>query len=238
MPPRSTDPHALRTPLFLLNLKAYPAALGPGALRIGRALEREGRRRRVAVALAAAGPDLGWLARELDIPVVAQHTDAGPVGAFTGRAVAGAVRAAGGAGSLLNHSERPLDDAQIRASLSSLRGEGLSAILCAATPARVRRLLPLRPPFLAIEPPELIGGKRSVSTARPEVITETVELARRLSPATRVLCGAGIHSRQDVKRAMELGSDGILVASAVTLSPSPSRAIRTLLSGFPAPPTR
>jgi len=89
-----------------------------------------------------------------------------------------------------------------------------------------------RPDYIAVEPPELIGGNRSVSTARPEVVSGTVEAVRRVSPSTLVLCGAGVHARGDVARALELGADGVLVASAVTRSGDPRVAIAELLAGF------
>lgn len=232
VPPRSTDAPGLGAPLFLLNLKAYPSTLGPGAVRIGHALEQKGHAAGVAVALAPAAPDLGLLARRLTIPVVAQHVDAEPAGAHTGRTVVESVAAVGARGSLVNHSERPIPFGVIRDTLGRLAALGLTAILCAGSPRAVRKLAPLRPAYLAIEPPELIGGHRSVSKAKPQVITQTVDLVRTLSPRTRVLCGAGIHDRSDVRKAIELGSEGILVASAVALAPRPDRAIGELLAGF------
>ncbi len=232
VPRRSTEGSALGAPLFLLNLKAYPEALGARALRLGRTLERLGGEAGVAVALAPSAPDIGWLAHELRVPVLAQHVDALPAGPFTGRIVVESLLAAGAEGSLVNHSEHPLSTPSIRATLGRLDAVGLTAVLCTGSLRAARRLLPFRPPFLAIEPPELIGGRRSVSAARPEVISKTVGLARRLSSSTRVLCGAGIHDRQDVKKALALGSEGILVASAVTLNRRPERAIRELLAGF------
>lgn len=218
--------------MFLLNLKTYPSVMGAGALRVGRALEREGERAGVAVALAPSNLDVGWLSRQLALPILAQHVDAGPAGAHTGQTVVEAVAAAGASGSLVNHSEHPLATPAVRATVGRLRAAGLTAVVCAGTVPMVRRLAPMRPPFLAIEPPELIGGSRSVSTARPEVISETVEMVGVASPSTRVLCGAGIHDRTDVRKALELGSQGILVASAVALARDPRRAIRELLAGF------
>jgi len=232
VPPRSTSHTGLSAPLFLLNLKAYPAAMGRGALALARSLQREGSRAGVAVGLAPSAPDLGWLARERTIPILAQHVDAEPAGPFTGRVVVEALAAAGVRGSLVNHSEHPLPFPLIQKTVERLRSARMVSVVCAKDPAMVRRLLPLHPTYLAIEPPELIGGRRSVSTARPEVITQTVELAQAIAPTTHVLCGAGIHSAHDVRRALALGSEGILVASAVALAPNPARAIRALIAGF------
>jgi triosephosphate isomerase (TIM) len=105
-------------------------------------------------------------------------------------------------------------------------------IVCAGTPEEAEELAHFQPPFLAIEPPELIGGDVSVSTAQPEVIRGTVDRVRRVAPDTYVLCGAGIHHRSDVAAALDLGSQGILVASAVAKSADPEQAIAELLAGF------
>jgi triosephosphate isomerase len=229
--PTKTAP--LGAPILVLNLKAYPNAVGVGAQRIGRLLERQGAAAGVAVALAPSAPDLGWLARHLHLPILAQHADPDAAGARTGAMVAEAIAASGARGSLVNHSERSLRFPETRTVVERLTALGLVPLVCAPTVAAARRLASLHPPYLAVEPPELIGGDRSVSTARPEVISRAVDAVRRVSPGTHVLCGAGVHDRDDVRRALELGSEGILVASAVTRSPDPGAAIRELLRGYP-----
>jgi triosephosphate isomerase (TIM) len=184
-------------------------------------------------AIAPASPDLGVLAHGLEVPVLAQHADPQEAGARTGYLVPEAIAAAGGRGSLVNHSEHPLPLETIAATLRRLEGVGLVAVLCARDVADARRLARFHPPYLAVEPPELIGGTRSVSTARPSVVSGSVRAVRQVSPDTHVLCGAGIRNREDVRRSFELGAEGILVSSAVAKSEDPARAIEELLAGFP-----
>ena len=184
--------------------------------------------------MAPAAPDIGRLAKALALPIVAQHVDYGPAGARTGYVVPETIRAAGAKGALVNHSEHPLSVEEVGWSVSRLRGLGLPAIVCAKDAAHARQLATFQPAYLAVEPPELIGGKVSVSSARPEVISETVAAVHGVSATTVVLCGAGVHDRNDVRRALELGSRGILVASAITRSHDPAAAIQELLAGFPA----
>ena len=187
----------------------------------------------VAGAIAPAAPDLGVLAQHLRIPVIAQHADAFEAGPYTGYVVPEAIAAVGAQGTLLNHSEHPLPVSTIAATLQRLEAVGLAAVLCARDMAQSRELATFSPRYLAVEPPELIGGTRSVSTAQPSVVSGTVSAVREVSPRTHVLCGAGIHDRHDVRRAFELGTEGILVSSAVTRAEDPSRAIDELLAGFP-----
>lgn len=178
--------------------------------------------------------DVGRLVQSLRVPVLAQHVDPLELGARTGFLVPEALFLAGGRGSLVNHSEHPLPRATIGDTVARLTALGLVPIVCARDVEQARSLARFHPPYLAVEPPELIGGDRAVSTARPEVVAGSVQAVRRVSPATRVLCGAGVHDRHDVRAALALGSVGILVASAVTTAKDPRAAIAELLEGFPA----
>lgn len=226
------DRPSLGRPLFLLNLKSYPGALGPGAEKLAQMLEEQGKAAGVAVAIAPATPDLGRIASAVSIPVVAQHVDAIDAGPHTGYIPAESVEEAGGRGSLVNHSEHPLPPQLVQATVRRLKGLGLIAVVCATDVRAAGRLASTAPGYLAIEPPELIGGKRSVSTTRPEVVSGAVEAVRKVAPSTLVLCGAGVHDGKDVARALELGSEGVLVASAVARARDPRRAIAELLAGY------
>lgn len=184
------------------------------------------------VAIAPATPDLARVAGAVAIPVLAQHVDPLDAGARTGFVPPEAVRAAGAWGSLVNHSEHPIGPRAVAEVVGRLGAVGLVAVVCAGDVGPARRLAATRPAYLAVEPPELIGGPRAVSTARPEVVSDSVAAVRAVSPGTRVLCGAGVHDRHDVRRALELGSSGVLVASAVTRASDVRGAIEELLAGF------
>ncbi len=186
----------------------------------------------MAVAIAPAMPDLGRVAGAVEVPVLAQHADPRDAGASTGYVPPEAISAAGARGSLVNHSEHPLSIRDVAEVLARLHVLKLAAVVCAPDPAAAGRLAALRPSYLAVEPPELIGGTRAVSTARPQVVVEAVAAVHAVAPSTVVLCGAGVHRREDVRRALELGSQGVLVASAVTRAPDPRRVIDELLAGF------
>ena len=199
---------------------------------MSRLLEELGRSAGVSVAVAPATPDLAHIAHLVEIPVLAQHVDPVEPGPRTGFVPPEAIRAAGARGSLVNHSEHPLPPRDAQTAVTLLASLGLVSVVCAADVVTARTLAHTKPDLLAIEPPELIGGDRAVSTAKPEVISGTVLAVREVAPDTGVLCGAGVHDRRDVRRALELGSEGVLVASAVTRAPDPKKVLADLLSGF------
>lgn len=164
--------------------------------------------------------------------VLAQHADDAGPGSTTGRIVAEAVRAAGADGSLVNHSEYRMPAARRGAAAGRLRRAGLLSVVCAATPGEVRSAAGLGPDYVAIEPPELIGTGRAVSRERPGLISMAALAVERAAPPsppapfpTRLLCGAGIAAAEDVRRAVELGSAGVLVASGIVKAQNRAAAI-------------
>ncbi|MCD6403579.1 MAG: tryptophan synthase subunit alpha, partial [Nanoarchaeota archaeon] len=89
----------------------------------------------------------------------------------------------------------------------------------------------LQPDYVAIEPPELIGGKVSVVT-RPELVKKGIEAVKSISKKTEVLVGAGVHSKEDVKKAIKLGAKGVFVASSICKAKDPEEKIRELAEGL------
>ncbi len=90
----------------------------------------------------------------------------------------------------------------------------------------------LNPDFITIEPPELIGGDISVSKANPEIIKKSVDIVRKISPKAMVLCGAGIKTKEDVEKAIQLGAKGVLVASGVVKIKNLEETMEELLKGL------
>jgi triosephosphate isomerase len=222
----------MRPPLVIVNLKAYEGAYGDSAIRLCLALEEAAGDLLDHVAVAAQPTDIRLLTRNVKIPVLAQHVDAVSPGSHTGTVLPEAAAAAGAIGTLINHSERRLLLADIASTVERCRDLGLISVVCAGDARTSAAAAALSPEYVAVEPPELIGGDISVSKARPEVISDTVKLVRSVNPEVTVLCGAGVKDSTDVRRAVELGAEGVLVASGVVKSPDPGAALADLLSGL------
>ncbi len=163
------------------------------------------------------------LAASTGVPVLAQHVDAIEKGAKTGFILPESIQPYA-IGSLINHSEHPISLKEINFIIKKLRELKLISIVCASTPKMVAKVAKLRPDIIAIEPPELIGGKISVSTAKPQIISASIKAAKGIP----ILCGAGVHSANDVKIAKRLGAVGVLVASGVVKAKSPASVLRVL----------
>lgn len=220
-------------PVVLLNYKTYPGAVGAKAVELTRALETTAAGKRVTLGVAPQAVDLHRVAQAARIPVLAQHVDPLPAGNGTGGTLVEGVKDAGAAGSLLNHAERRLTLADIGASSQRLARLGMVRVVCTDTVETTRAAAALRPEFVAIEPPELIGGDISVTTADPGIVRDAVRAVKEIAPGVRVLCGAGVKTGDDLRKALELGAEGVLLASAVMKAKDPAAALRELLSGLP-----
>jgi triosephosphate isomerase len=215
----------MKKPLYCINMKAYPQTTGAAGIKLALALERTAKQHRADVRIAMQATDLAVGAHALSVPVIGQHCDGAP-GQRTGAISALALSRSGARGSLLNHSERRITDTQIIAAAAELRKHKLTIIVCAESTAAIKRLRKkLQPDYFAIEPPELIGGNISVSTAKPALIKDAVTAAA----GVPVLAGAGIKTKEDVLAALALGAAGVLVASGVVLAKRPADALRGLL---------
>ena len=204
--------------MFIINCKNYAEISGARMGRLARAAQKVSERHGVRIALAPPPHMAGAVAADGGVPVLAQHVDDSGVGGTTGFVVPELLKRSGVRGSLVNHSEHRVAPKTIPRLVTRLRDLGMTSVLCVRSVAEARRYSALGPDYIAIEPPELIGSGRAVSRERPELIERAVAAVRDSRPANRrtgLLCGAGLVSGEDVARAVELGSDGILVASGI-----------------------
>jgi triosephosphate isomerase (TIM) len=182
-------------PRIVVNAKVYAQATGQAMVRLADACEAVAEEAGVPIGLAPPQVELAYLARRTDWPHVrffGQHCDALEPGAGTGWITAESMHAAGAIGCLINHAEHKVPHPDVAAVVARLAGVGLESLVCADSMAETRALAPLAPTYLAVEPPELIGGNTSVTDADPAIVRGAAEQVRRLSPTTRTLCGAGV----------------------------------------------
>ncbi len=215
----------LWTPLILINFKSYAEGIGQRALKLAKEAETVARRTGVCIGLAPQHTEIAEFARAVSLPIFAQHIDPVEPGSFTGHVLAEAVKEAGAVGTLINHSEQRLKLASIQTAIRRMRELKLTSVVCANNADVSASAAALKPDFIAIEPPELIGTGIPVSKAQPEIITETVNRVEQIAPEITVLCGAGISRGEDVAAALELGTKGVLVASGIVKAKKPAETI-------------
>lgn len=218
----------MKRPL-IINFKNYSELSSGRTVELARAAQDVARRLNVEIAVAPPQASLALVCQSINIPVLCQHVDDAQVGPTTGFFVPELAKSYGASGSLVNHSEHRIKIESIRDLVNRLRNLGMVSVVCARTPEEVKKIAALEPDFIAIEPPELIGSGKAVSRENPAIITDSIKAA---GAKSKVVCGAGITDREDVAKAMELGSHGILVASGVVKAKSWHDKIAELVQGM------
>ena len=222
----------MRTPAIVVNFKAYPHVDGRKALDLALICQDVARETGASIIVCPPMIELSRICEEVDIPVFSQHTDLRTGGASTSRASLTAIKEAGTQGTLLNHSERRLLLADIEDLVTGARELDLTTIICSNNVQTSRAAAALGPDYVAMEPPELIGGDISVTSADPQIVVETVKQVSSIDPSVRVLTGAGVKTREDVVKAVELGTLGVLLASGVVKAKDPRSVLLDLAQGL------
>jgi triosephosphate isomerase len=222
----------MQTPVIVVNFKVYEQVVGEKGLNLAKTCELVANETGKSIVIAPQQVDLALISKEVNIPVFSQHIDPVKVGSNTGHTTVEGVVATGAKGTLINHSENRLKIAEIDWLVQKCHESGLETIVCTNNFDVSKACALLNPDYIAIEPPELIGGDISVTSADPGIIKTTATALKQLSPDVGVLCGAGVKTGDDVTKAIELGTDGVLLASGVTKASDPKQALMDLVNGL------
>ena len=201
--------------VIVVNVKAYEMGIGKHAEHLAKIMEELSEEYDVRMIIAVQSCDIFRLANCTNVDVFSQHIDPINYGNYTGWVSPYAIKAAGAKGSIINHSEHRTKIEDISQTVMITKKINLEVIACASSVPVARAIACLSPDYIAIEPPELIGGDISVTTAKPDIVKDAVNAVCEINKYVDVLCGAGIKNGTDAKIAVELGASGILVASGV-----------------------
>ena len=222
----------LKTPVIVLNVKTYAEATGNKALEIAILMEKISKETDSSMAIAVQTTDITECSKKVSIPVWAEHIDAIKPGSHTGWTLPEAVIDAGAVGTLINHSEHRLKIADIDFCITRAKELNLDHIVCSNNVTTSKAIAAFSPNFIAVEPPELIGGDISVTTADPDIVSGSVDAVRDVDKNVKVLCGAGVKNGEDVAKSVELGVEGVLLASGIVKAMNKEKVIRDLASGL------
>ena len=218
-------------PLVLINFKSYKEASAEKGIKLAKICEKVSGK--VSIVVAPQLVDTGLVAKAIKIPVFGQHVDIVNEGAYTGHVAINSLKVLGCGGTLINHSEKQVPFENIYAAVDLCKKAKLTSVVCAADLEVMGRIVRFcTPDYVAYEPPELIGGDVSVTSAEPDIVKKAVGLVKKRNNRVKVLCGAGVKTNEDVRIALKLGTVGVLIASGVVKAKNPEKALRELIKGL------
>jgi len=200
--------------MFIINCKNYEEISGDKIKKFIKIVEQVSKKYKIKIAISPPQHLIGLVANS-SIPILAQHIDDSKIGSTTGYIIPELLKKSKVKGSLINHSEHRISSKEIEKLVSKLKELKMISIVCVKDVTEVKKYLKINPDFIAIEPPELIGSGKAISTEKPDLIQKAAKIVNDSKNKTKLLCGAGIVSGEDVAKSIELGSKGILVASGI-----------------------
>ncbi len=220
----------MNTPIVILNYKTYLESSGENALELARALKSASEESGITMVAAPQTADIYRIQDQISLPIFAQHIDPITPGGHTGSNLIETLIEAGISGSLINHSENRMKLADIDEVIQLCKQNDIESCVCTNNIATSKAIATFSPDAVAVEPPELIGTGIPVSQAQPEVVEDSVKGVKSINKKIKVLCGAGISTGDDMKAAMDLGADGVLLASGIVKAENPKEALLDLVS--------
>ena len=215
--------------MIFINFKTYPQATNKNALILARNCQKAQNNISIPLKLLAQASDIAQLKNVVSLPIWAQHIDSVDPGQASGFTTALAVKKVGAIGTMLNHSEHPLSFADLQKAVKLSKEQNLKILICVKNLNEAKKVRSLNSDYIALENPNLIGTSISMvdSQKGQNELREFVKLDIKFP-----LIGAGISSKQDVQKSIEIGAKGILVSSAIVKADNPQKVIEELALGF------
>ncbi len=194
--------------MIFLNFKIYRETSGDNTLKLCRLIQDK----RVIPCLQAV--DIYRVKQALpDLEIWGQSAD--PVGL------------AAASGVLLNHCEHQLNFDQIKAAVVKCRESKLRVMVITDTLELIKQVNDLEPDYIGFEDPKLIGGPVAMIDAYFDLVKQAAAAAQ--GP---LIVGGGIRTTNHVKKSLQAGGKGVLVASEFAKSNNPEQTLKELLKGL------
>lgn len=218
--------------MIFINFKTYEQGSGQRAITITKILEEAARETQVKIVPVVQIIDAEAVINSTTLEVWVQHVDPISYGPYTGWTLPEELVRIGIRGVFLNHSEHKFEnwDDLVKA-VARCKEVDLKTLVFAEDLKELEKILSLGSTYVAYESPELVGSvETSVSVEHSDVVSQAAELAK--NRGIPLIVGAGIHSKDDVKKSLELGAVGVAVATDVVRAQDPKKELLDLVEGF------
>jgi triosephosphate isomerase len=201
----------IKPPFFEIGPKSY--LYGEQVLKLARAADEASLKYEIPVIFTAPFQDIRMVAAETEhLLVFAPHMDPLRPGRGLADILPESVKAAGAAGVMLNHAERPVTFAVLRETILRAKELNLLTIVCADSIAEARAIALLSPDIIVAEPTDLIG---TGMTRSMDYVRESIMAVKSVNPGILVLQGAGIRNGRDVYDIILAGAEATGSSSGI-----------------------
>lgn len=218
--------------MIFVNYKTYEQGSGINATNLTKILEEVAHESQIKIIPVVQVIDAETIIAATTLEVWVQHVDPVSYGAHTGWTLPEEVARIGVSGVFLNHSEHKFDSFDnLYSANEKAMSSNLKTLIFATDIQELKKICGLAPTYVAYEPAELVGSTTtSVAQAKPEIISQAVEIANGFDIPLTV--GAGIHSQEDIRKSLSLGATGFAVATDIVKADDPRRELLDLTNGF------
>ena len=216
----------IRTPYFETGIKCY--IYGQDELDYAARCEEMAVKYDVDVLFISSFTNLKTIAETCPhLFVIAPYMDNMRPGRGMGMVLPESLQAAGAAGVVINHCEKPMTLGNIKGCVDRCRELGLLSFVCADTTEEAMAVAQFHPDIMNPEPSELIGTGQSADTT---YVTRTVNAVKAVDKGILTEIAAGITKGEDVYRYIMAGSDGAGAASGILKSDDPAALLEEMVA--------
>jgi triosephosphate isomerase len=213
--------------MLILNFKTYKEATGKNAVLLAKNAATVREKTGVSIILCPQLIDIPLIKKEVDLEIWAQHIDPIDPGKNTGFISPYTLMSAGVSGTLINHSEHPLNLEEIEKRIKAAKKYRLTSLVLISSTDEAKAVNLMEPDYIGYEKKELIGGPVAITDADPGGIEAVLDLIDR-----PLIIGSGINDSNDVVSALKLRAKGVILASAVILAQNPEEKLLELARAY------
>ena len=211
------DKALLRSPFLVVNPKAY--TFGEDLHKLARHAENLSGKYDLDCLFTAQFIDLPWVIENCPhLTPCAQNMESLKPGRGMGHILPEALKAAGVKATFLNHAENPKTVHDLAMTIARANEVGILTCVCADSVEEAKIIAGLHPDIITCELTSLIG---TGEVAGENYMKESTEVVRTISPKTKVLQAAGIHSGENVYDAIKFGADATGGTSGIVCAADP-----------------
>jgi len=204
----------IEPPFFEIGPKAY--IYGEEMVSLAGTIDAAAKKYDVRVILTPQYTDIYQVSQAIgasdNVLVFAQHMDSLIPGRGLGSVLPEAVKAAGAVGVMLNHVEKQLTVAELRACIMRAEELGLFSIVCSDSIDEAAAIAHFAPDIIVCEPSDLVGTGQ---TSDEGYMYASRDAVKAVNPEIQVLQSAGISSGDDVYKVILTGAEATGTTSGI-----------------------